>query len=83
MVVVGDTEVVPDVTGVTTPIVLSIEKVSALVVVQESTEESPELIAVGFAESVQVGVGIEDVVNVGVRIAYVHVTPDWLVASGL
>ncbi len=64
----------PSSTGVTEPIPLSIENEVALVVVQESEEEPPVWIDVGFAESVQVGAGGG---------GYVQVTPDWLVAFGL
>ncbi len=74
VVAVGETDVVPEATGVTEPIPLSIENEVALVVVQESEEEPPVWIDVGFAESVQVGAGGG---------GYVQVTPDWLVAFGL
>jgi hypothetical protein len=53
---VGETDTLPATTGVEVPIVLSIKKVVASAVVHESTEDPPEFIAVGFAESVQAGV---------------------------
>jgi 2-keto-3-deoxy-galactonokinase len=53
--VVGETEVLPEATGVTEPTLLSIEKEVALVVVHESDEDEPVWIVPGLADSVQVG----------------------------
>jgi hypothetical protein len=55
VVAVGETEYEPAATGVTAPIVLSSKNDVALVVVHERDEDEPVCIAVGFAESVQVG----------------------------
>jgi hypothetical protein len=57
VVVIGAVLVEPAATGVTVPILLSIENEVALVVVQERVDESPELIEVGFAVSVQASGG--------------------------
>lgn len=53
--VIGFESTEPPLTGVTTPTSLSIEKLSAFVVVQVSDVWSPELTLVGDAESVHVG----------------------------
>ena len=65
---VGETETLPDATGVDVPTLLSIEKVAAFVVVQESEDESPEFMTAGFAESVQASVGGGVVVTVTVAV---------------
>lgn len=57
VVSVGLTEVEPEATGVTAPMLLSMEKPVALVVVHDKAEFSPLAIVSGFAESVQVGAG--------------------------
>ena len=53
--VIGFESTEPPLTGVTIPISLSIEKLSALVVVHVSDVCSPELTLAGDAESVHVG----------------------------
>ena len=55
MVVVGETDVELDATGVTEPTALSIVKVVAFVVVHESVDGEPSWMEVGEAEMVQVG----------------------------
>lgn len=57
VVMVGKVVVDPDVMGVTEPMPLSIENEVAFVVVHERIEESPLLIEVGAAVSVQTGAG--------------------------
>ena len=53
----GDTDFVPLAIGVTLPMLWFMEKLVAFVVVQESVEESPAMMDVGLAPSVQVGGG--------------------------
>ena len=55
--VVGDTECVPAATGVTEPMLWSIENEVELVVVHDSVEELPVCIEVGLAVKTQVGGG--------------------------
>jgi hypothetical protein len=58
VVAVGETVFEPDATGVTEPMLLSIENVVAFVVVHESEEEPPEAIEAGLAESVHEGLSV-------------------------
>lgn len=76
MVVTGETDVDPELAGVTKPTPLSILKRIAFVVVQESVEDEPVWMDVGLAVSVQTSAG-------GGAGGYVQVTPVWLVAAGL
>jgi hypothetical protein len=55
VVVIGETDVEPEATGVTTPTLVSIENEVAFVVVHDNTEGEPDVTEVGFAVSVQVG----------------------------
>jgi hypothetical protein len=52
---VGETDFVPEATGVEVPTPLSMKKVVAFVVFHDNVEDEPDGIAVGFAESVHVG----------------------------
>jgi hypothetical protein len=78
VVTAGETVLVPEATGVSEPMLLSIEKVVALVVVHESTEEAPTVIEAGAATSVQTGA-----TGGGGTTGKVQVIPVWLVAAGL
>ena len=72
VVTVGDVLVEPAETGVTSPMLLSMENEVAFVVVHESVEESPGTIESGSAESVQASVGgggAELTVTVAVQVA--------------
>ena len=55
---IGVTDFEPPATGVTAPILLSIDAPVAFVVVQVSVEEPPFVTECGFAVSVQVGAGV-------------------------
>ena len=71
-VAAGVTDVEPEATGVTAPMLLSISNVVAFVVVHESVEDEPVVTDAGVAVRTQVGAAG----------GYVQVTPVWLVAAG-
>ena len=71
----GDTEVEPPATGETEPMPLLMDAEVAFVVVHKSADELPAVIELGFAESVQVGVGGGRTITVAEQVAVCPFVP--------